>query len=66
MHSVPFQLSERFAYLTTPRSQGVRISEGPLYIVFNLSILISNANSENEPTHHSSFVCVLSAPELCI
>ena len=31
MYSIQFQLSERFAYPTTPWSQGVRISEGPLY-----------------------------------
>ena len=38
MHSVPFQLSEHFAYPTTPRSQGVRISEGPLYVTDNRTL----------------------------
>ena len=50
MHSLPFQLSEHFTYPTFPRSQGVRISEGPLYhyilqLVLNIKLISHNSQS---------------------
>ena len=64
MHSVPFQLSERFAYPTTPRSQGIRISEGPLYS--ETSLIRHSMGSENNVGLGGCWIMECLLPYLCM